>query len=92
MNLGDRAVKNELKVSPVTIKWNHVVLSLQKLVDILSLKRNQARAEEDINDVTAAQVILPSTFLKNSMLLKYVNMIKYDQWQRKRLIKALYSK
>lgn len=92
MNLGDRAVKNELKVSPVTIKWNHIVLSLQKLVDILSLKRNQARAEEDINDVTAAQVILPSTFLKNSMLLKYVNMIKYDQWQRKRLIKALYSK
>lgn len=62
MNLGDRAMKNEPKMPPVAMKWNHVVLSLQKLVDILSLRRGQGMTEQDINDVTPAQVILASTF------------------------------
>lgn len=51
MNLGDRAMKNEPKMPPVAIKWIHIVLSLQKLLDILSLRRRQGTAEQDINDV-----------------------------------------
>lgn len=52
MNLADRAMKNEPKMPPVAIKWNHIVLSPQKLFDILSLRRRQGTAEQDINDVT----------------------------------------
>lgn len=69
---------------PLAIKWNHIVLSLQKLVDILSLRRSQGTAEQDINDVTPKQVILAPTFFKNKKLLKYIHkMIKYIQWVRK---------
>lgn len=83
-NLGDRAMKNEPKMPPMAIKWNHIVLSLQKLVDVLSLRRSQGTAEQDINDVTPTQVILASTFFKNKKLFKYIhNMIKYTQWVRK---------
>lgn len=62
MNLGDSAVKNEPQMPPVAIKWNHFVLSPQKLVDILSLRRRQGTAEQDINDVTSTQVILAYSF------------------------------
>lgn len=70
MNLG---MKNEPKISPVTIKRNSIFLSLQKLVDILSLKRNKASSELDINDMTPKKVILESTFFKvHQQFIKYV--------------------
>lgn len=73
VNLGVKTVKIEPKMPPVAIKQNHIVLSLEKLIDILSLRRSQGTAEQDTNDVTPTQVIsAPAFFFLNKALLKYI--------------------